>query len=157
MQQTSAAISKPRHATVHWAASHSCLALIFPSWARSPSCDNCPVPLLLPGPLKESWGLKSAKRSTPEALKRPSVQLMVTETATEGRKRRPGMEYGEPGCNKGRNDCFFVVVWGPSPASGELKWHGTHGVWMKWELEEQGDWCRSGENVGEGGLPPRKR
>lgn len=143
VQQTSAAISKPRHATVHWAALRSCLALIFPSRARSPSCDNCPAPLLLSGPLKESWGLKSAKCSTPGALKRPSVQLMVTETATVGRERRPGMEYGKPGCNKGRNDCFFCCCLGPF-SSAEGVWNDAAHMAFGWSE----NWRKRGIDAG---------
>lgn len=89
------------HVIIHWATSPSCLCLIFLSWAPPPSCWNCPAPLLLHRPLKETWSLKSAKRSTSEALKRPSVQLMVTETAPRRRARRPGPDGGRGEMSRG--------------------------------------------------------
>lgn len=99
----------------------SCLPLIFFSWAtsHSPSVHDHPVPLLPLRPLKETWRLKSAKRSTSKALKRPSAQLIVTETATEVKERRlgPAGERGElerergckPGPNEGRDNCFVLL------------------------------------------------
>ncbi len=85
----------------------------------SPSCHNHPAPLLLLRPLKETWSLKSAKRSTSEALKRPSAQPIVTETATWWKERRPSPagEKGElnreggcaPGPNEERDNCFVLL------------------------------------------------
>lgn len=53
------------------------------SWVPPPSCCRHSAPLLLLWPLKETWSLKSAKCSILGALKRVSVQVIITKTATE--------------------------------------------------------------------------
>lgn len=148
----------PLHAIIRRATSLSCLPLIFLSWAPhslsfmlQPSCAL----LLLLRPLKETWSLKSAKRSTPEALKRPSAQLIVTETATEGKERGPGpagergelnRESGcEPGPNEGRDNCFVLL--GALLQRGG-SWNDTAHMVFGWSgQKKRGEGCRHDARV----------
>lgn len=106
----------PFRAIIH---SFTCLPLIFLSWAPLSFMLQPSHTAASAEAFKETWSIKSAKRSTQEALKRPSVQLMVTETATERREWRLGPAVGkgelsrgigdEPGPNKGRDNCFVLL------------------------------------------------
>ena len=139
--------SSPAHISAHLAPLHAIIrcttSALLPSphlslmgTSSSSLCHVFPVPLLLPRPLKETWSLKLVKCSTPETLKRPSVQLI---DGYRGRQQRlgPARERGElereRGCkpvpDEGRDNCF-VLLGAPSSVWRELKWHATHGFRM---------------------------